>query len=369
MQRAWDFALAGTRGSIVLSLAHRFLSALWWARLREDLFESRNPGGDMNILLSCIGKRGYIADYFRDALPPGSRIVGTSNTPWTPGFSRCDHGVLLPPIASDEYLPHLIETCVHYEVRGLLSLFDPDVCRLAPHRATLREHGVMAVLPEARAATVAFDKLEAFHVLSGLGIATPLTVASLDDAHANLASGIFAFPLVVKPRFGFGSAETYVARNRAELDVFFHRAPDMLVQQFLDAEALNVDGLADLEGRPVAMVPWRKWLSTLGETERAETIECPELVALAESLVESLGIIGPFDGDFFRGADGTLSVLELNLRFGGGYPVSHMAGADFPRRIVGMIRGEATQAPVTPYRRGVTMMKRPEPIAGPVVSP
>jgi hypothetical protein len=46
-----------------------------------------------------------------------------------------------------------------------------------------------------------------------------------------------------------------------------------------------------------------------------------------------------------------------------------MAGADFPRRIVGMIRGEATQALVTPYRRGVTMMKRPEPIAGPVVSP
>lgn len=323
----------------------------------------------MNILLSCIGKRGYIADYFRDALPPGSRIVGTSNTPWTPGFSRCDHTALLPPIASDEYLPQLIETCVHYEVGGLLSLFDPDVCRLAPHRATLREHGVTAVLPEARAATVAFDKLEAFHVFSGLGIATPRTVSRLEDAHAGLDAGVLAFPLVVKPRFGFGSAETYVARNRAELDVFFHRAPDMLVQQFLDAEALNVDGLGDLDARPVAVVPWRKWLSTLGETERAETIECPELVALAESLVESLGIIGPFDGDFFRDADGSLSVLELNLRFGGGYPVSHMAGADFPRRIVGMIRGEATQAPVTPYRRGVTMMKRPEPIAGPVVSP
>src|SRR5207344_2954248 len=57
----------------------------------------------MNLVFSCIGKRGYIADYFRPHLRPGEKIIGTSHTVWTPGFQSCDLGLVLPPIASDEY--------------------------------------------------------------------------------------------------------------------------------------------------------------------------------------------------------------------------------------------------------------------------
>jgi carbamoyl-phosphate synthase large subunit len=319
----------------------------------------------VNLLLSCIGKRGYIADYFREVLPPGSRIIGTSNTPWTPGFSCCDETVILPPISSEDYVPALLEECVRLQVSGLLSMFDPDVHRLAPYRADFMQRGVVPVIPGDRAAAIAFDKWETFRFLSQRGIRTPETLTNVHEVTGALRAGRLVFPLIVKPRFGFGSANTFVARDERELHVFFHYAPDMIVQQFLEAEAFNVDGLADLDAQPVSVVAWRKWLSTLGETERAETVECPGLVALAEELVRTVGIIGPFDGDFFRDASGQLWVLELNPRFGGGYPVSHFAGAGFPELIVRMIRGESVRGQAASYRRGVTMMKRPEPIPGP----
>jgi carbamoyl-phosphate synthase large subunit len=40
----------------------------------------------MNILFSCIGRRGYIAEYFRAYLEPNDRIIGTANSEWTSGF-------------------------------------------------------------------------------------------------------------------------------------------------------------------------------------------------------------------------------------------------------------------------------------------
>jgi hypothetical protein len=50
-------------------------------------------------------------------------------------------------------------------------------------------------------------------------------------------------------------------------------------------------------------------------------------------------------------------VLEINLRFGGGYPVSHLAGADFPAAILAMARGEPVPESFGGYRSGVVMTK------------
>ena len=40
----------------------------------------------------------------------------------------------------------------------------------------------------------------------------------------------------VKPRCGFGSANTFVANNPSQLDAFFSYAKGMIVQQYLEVE-------------------------------------------------------------------------------------------------------------------------------------
>lgn len=319
----------------------------------------------MNILLSCIGKRGYIADYFRETLPSGGKIVGTSNTEWTPGFSSCDISVVMPPISSDEYIPTLLDECRKHEISALLSFFDPDVHRLSEHRKDFENFGVVPIIPERSASIIAFDKLETYRFMMKLEIAAPATTDSLTEAIEWINQDILTYPLVVKPRFGFGSANTFIAHNKNELTVFYKYAQNMIIQQFVDAEAVNVDGLGDLTACPVSVVPWRKLLSRMGETERSITIDDTDLIDLAHRLIKEVGIIGPFDGDFFRDSNGKLWVLELNLRFGGGYPVSHLAGADFPNKIMKIIRGESLESYKSQYARGVTMMKRLQIIKGP----
>ena len=60
-------------------------------------------------------------------------------------------------------------------------------------------------------------------------------------------------------------------------------------------------------------------------------------------------------------ADGKMYVLEVNTRFGGGYPTSHLAGADFTGALVGALQGRQPET-IYRYRPGVTMTKELEPV-------
>ena len=320
----------------------------------------------MNLLLSCIGKRGYIADYFRPHLLANEEIIGASNTPWTPGFAQCDRGLLMPPIASDEYAPAVLEACRRYEIGGLLSFYDPDVVALSAHRDAFAAIGVKPILPSHASAEAAFDKWLAFLALREAGLPVPDTVISLAQARDKLAAGQFRFPLVVKPRKGFGSANVFVARTLQQMEAFFGYADGMLVQPFVEGEEYNVDGLTDLDGRVLNIVVWRKYLSRLGETEQAVTVQDDELTSLGARVANTLGCVGPMDVDFVRGPGGEATILDVNLRFGGGYPVSHLAGADFPGALVRLLRGLEVQPHIGAYIGGVCLLKGVSVMGGPI---
>jgi carbamoyl-phosphate synthase large subunit len=323
-------------------------------------------GANVNLLFTCIGRRGYIADYFRAHLRSGEKIIGTSNTPWTPGFQSCDLGLVVPPIATDEYIPAIIDTCRKYEIGGLLSFFDPDVVALSTHLDELKAIGVIPLIPGEKAALIGYDKWNTFQTLRDAGFHGPDTTFDLEEARNGLRSGRFRFPLVVKPRTGFASANVFFAYDDTQLQAFFSYAADMLIQEFVDGDAYNIEALSDTEQRVLQVVAWRKLLSRLGETEQAVTVEDPELVVVGKKLAETVGLVGPMDVDLIRTNGRELRVLELNLRFGGGYPVSHLAGADFPRMIVEILRGGRPEPRIGQYKADVCLLKRLQVMGGTV---
>jgi carbamoyl-phosphate synthase large subunit len=310
----------------------------------------------MNLLFSCIGRRGYIADWFREHLGPGDRIIGTSNTPWTPGFHACDEGVLMPDLASEAYIPTLLELCRKRRIQALLSFFDLDVVAISRHRERFRELGVVPLVPDARVAEIGLDKLETARFLGSHGFRVPETFTELEAARAALREGRLRYPVIVKPRFGFASQNLFAARTDEELRIFFGCASDMLVQERLAGQEHSLDVLNDLEGRVVSVIVKRKVMMRAGETDQAESVRHPAAVELGGRLGRVLGHVGPLDVDLFVDGD-ELAILELNPRFGGAYAISHLAGADFPRKILDMVRGVPVESDIGRYTVGVQMMK------------
>ena len=310
----------------------------------------------MNILVSCIGRRGYLASYFREAAGSSATIIGTSNSPWTPGFKDCDKAFILPDIASEDYISRLAQLCQQEQVDLILSALDLDIARISRHLDEFRMQGITPFVVDADTSDICFDKAKTFTFLVDNGFQSPLTFTDLAMVEHQLDQGAIDFPLYVKPRFGFASHNLFVARNRTELAVFFAYAPDMIVQQKLAGTEYSFDILNDLDGNLVKLVIKQKVAMRSGETDQATTVHSQELADIAIRLSQTLRHAGPLDVDFFTDGQ-SASILELNPRFGGGYPIAHLAGADFPRLMVQMARNQLERPDPLDFESGVMMMK------------
>ena len=93
-----------------------------------------------------------------------------------------------------------------------------------------------------------------------------------------------------------------------------------------------------------------------GETDAAETVDNEELRKLGQRLSGLLRHRGNLDVDVFE-ADGKYYILEMNARFGGGYPFSHAAGIDLPRALVAWVKGMPARKEWLTARSGVKAQK------------
>ena len=66
----------------------------------------------------------------------------------------------------------------------------------------------------------------------------------------------------------------------------------------------------------------------------------PHVREMGRRIGEALGHIGNLDVDIMQRADGAYCVLELNPRFGGGFPFSYDAGVNLPKAIIQWLKGE-----------------------------
>lgn len=317
----------------------------------------------MDWLFSCVGRRGYIANYFRRHLADGDRIIGTGNTRWTPGFRDCDAAFVLPDIADERYVPAVLELCERERIDAVLSFSDPDVRALASAREEFLERGIVPLFPTAEVVETAADKLRTHEFLRRNGIPTPRTATTLEEA-ADLP-----LPVYVKPRHGSASKQVFRARDERELAFFFSYGSDygsdMIVQEEARGQECNIQLCADLDGAPVGICLMRKHAMRQGETDQAETFRDPEAIAFGLRLGEALGATGPVDVDVIRQPDGELVVLEANTRFGGAYPLADLAGADFPGLLVELVVDGKVAEPRTDFAEGIVMMKRMEIVGGP----
>lgn len=96
-----------------------------------------------------------------------------------------------------------------------------------------------------------------------------------------------------------------------------------------------------------------------GETDKAVSTADTVLIAFGRKLLESMKLLGPADVDVMMTPQGP-ALLEINPRFGGGYPCSHLAGADFCNKIISLRKGRPLTSDIGSCPDGVYMLKQDE---------
>jgi carbamoyl-phosphate synthase large subunit len=309
-------------------------------------------------LFSTIGKRGYIADYLRQA-DPNAYIIGSGNSQFAPGFTNCDEAVLLPAIDHPTYLDAVLDLVKKHKIDAVLSFTDPDVAALAQIREPLTAQGVTCFFPDPATALFGFDKWETARWAQAHNVRVPLTTTDPEVARREIP-----FPLIRKPRFGSASVGVSIIHQAADLLPQQDDPTPYIYQERIAGEELNVELCGDLSGRLMGLSAWRKLLSRHGETQLAVTTRRQDLIDHGLRIGHMAGIIGPCDIDLID-RNGELFLIEFNMRFGGGYPVSHLAGANFLHLLVQAQRGESPDL-WTAYQDEIFMMKSIQPFGGPI---
>ena len=101
----------------------------------------------------------------------------------------------------------------------------------------------------------------------------------------------------------------------------------------------GVDIVNDLAGEHACCFVKEKQGMRSGETDAAVTAEDQAIASIGARIGRALRHVGPLDADMIRDGD-RICLLEMNPRFGGHYPFSHLAGANVPAALIAWAEGK-----------------------------
>lgn len=304
----------------------------------------------MNILFTCAGRRTYLLKYFKEQLGDDGKIIGADMQLTAPALSAADVRVTVPAVYDEHYIDALLKICSQHQVDVLISLNDLELPILAKSKNLFTQIGVTPIVSDPEVIDICFDKLRTSEFVTSHGLNTPKTYCNLDAALLALGTGELSFPVVIKPRWGSASIGIEYVDNEDDLRIVYalvkrkilkgilgevsqHDKNYILIQEKITGKEYGLDVINDLKGNNVSVVVKEKLAMRAGETDKAVTVDNPDLRYIGKMIGKSLGHIGNLDCDVLE-MDGKFYVLELNPRFGGGFPFSYEAGVNLPKAII-----------------------------------
>mgnify|MGYP001051321734 CR=1 FL=1 len=306
----------------------------------------------MNILLTSVGRRNYLVDYFKEAVKPhGGKIYAINSSEDSIGLVAADESQVSPLIHDSSYNDFLIQYCLKHEINCIIPLFDIDLPILSKLKKKLNEIDVTTIVADYWMIEIANDKWKTQKFLRENNFNTvPSFLSPKEFLKAN-AFEESTFPVFVKPRWGMGSISVFKAETKEELHFFFKQVKKEIKKSYLKYESAvdienaviiqeklpgleyGLDIINDLNGTYQTTIVKNKIAMRSGETDSAVIVNDPILKRLGERIGRISKHPGNMDVDVFF--DGKMSyILEMNPRFGGGYPFSHSAGVNLPAAIV-----------------------------------
>ena len=265
--------------------------------------------------------------------------------------------VTTPFIYSEDYIPFLKNYCMKNKIDALISLFGTDLQVLSNNKKEFEDVGVQVIVSSKALISICNDKWLTFNYLTKKGFNTPLTFLSVVEAVKAVRKGIIRFPLIIKPRWGNGSIPFFEAEGLHELEILYKKTENaidsyslsnesqqdlencVVIQEKLIGQEYGLDIINDLKGNYQVTIVKSKIAIRSGETDCAEIVVNYDLDNMGMQLSKALGHVGNLDVDAFI-VGGAPYILEMNARFGGGYPFSHIAGTNLPLAITRWLKGE-----------------------------
>lgn len=327
----------------------------------------------MNIMLTSVGRRAYMVKYFKEVLDNDGKVYVCNSDNKSIAFKYADEKVISPLIYDENYIPFLLDYCKKNSINILLSLFDIDLLMLAKHKKQFEEIGTNVIVSDSQIIEICNDKWKTYQFLVNNSFYAPKTFLNINEVIEKIATGELSYPIVVKPRYGCGSISVAIAYDEEDLRYLTKKANEdiansylkyesavtadkVLYQECLNGQEYGADIINDLNGEVQNVIVRKKLAMRSGETDIAELVDEPVIEDTLMKLGKITKHIANMDCDIFL-VDSMPYILEMNARFGGGYPFSHMGGCNLPKAIVEWAKGNTVDKNMISAKAGIIGFK------------
>ncbi|WP_276390850.1 ATP-grasp domain-containing protein [Eudoraea chungangensis] len=286
----------------------------------------------MNILITSIGRRVSLLKAFQKELKllfPSGKVFGADARPNLSAACLVADGYFRVPFVEEEdYISILIEKCLEEEIKMIIPTIDTELLLLAKNKKLFLEVGIKVVISSLEFVSVCRDKREVHKFFKNRDI----PVAKEFDKNN------YDLPLFIKPIDGSRSIDNFIVKKEEELKDAYFQNKKLMFLEYLDHDVYDeftCDLYYNQDNQLKCVVPRKRISVRDGEVNKGLTVFNELIPFLRERLSVIDGAVGCLTLQLFRHkANKNVFGIEINPRFGGGYPLSYLAGANFPKWIL-----------------------------------
>jgi len=288
----------------------------------------------MNILITSAGRRVSLVKAFKNMskiLNTRSKVFITDLNPLesSPTAYFADMSFKIGYFKEPNYMNDLLSICLENNVTVVIPTIDTELLLLAESRSVFNNHGINIIISSIHLIKILRDKFKTNIYFNKLGIKTP-KIFKKDN---------IKFPAFLKPINGSNSKGVYKAENIKEVKPSDLDSENMMILENIDNDLYDeytIDLYYDKTSFLKCVVPRIRLKVVGGESNQGITKKNEVLDFVLERFNFLDGAIGCLTLQVFANKINPSDIIgiEINPRFGGGYPFSLNAGANFPEFII-----------------------------------
>ena len=285
-----------------------------------------------NILITSAGKRVALTRYFKETLAkfyPEAKVFTTDMNPvMAPAGYVSDGCIKVPRVTAPEYPEFLLKICKENEIGMVVPTIDTELLILAELKEQFAAEGIQVIVTDLSLIQMCRDKrkTEAFFREHNVRVPAPV---DKDNP---------VFPMFAKPYDGSLSTNLHYIKCAEELTQEILDDPKLIFMEYIDKtvyKEFTVDMYYGKDNNVKCIVPRERIAIRAGEINQGKTCKNIFVQYLKERLGHIDGCVGCICVQFFLNPETEDIVgIEVNPRFGGGYPLSYMAGGNYPENLI-----------------------------------
>ena len=287
----------------------------------------------MNILITSAGRRVSLIRAFQKELNKTHSDSKVFATDFNPKLSAAcqiaDQCFEVPRILDESYIDSLIDLCQSNDIKLIVPTIDTELLLLANNKVRFETLGIKTVISSEDFVKQCRDKRNIHEFFKSKGVRVAKEYEK-DD---------YSLPMFIKPYDGSRSVDTYLIKKENDLTDYHFRNDKLMFLEYLDHALFSeftCDLYYDRTNELRCVVPRKRLEVRDGEVYKALTQNNVLVNHIRQHLSTISGAVGCITAQFFlhNEDDSKIVAIEINPRFGGGYPLSYLAGANFPKWII-----------------------------------